>query len=89
METLKSLLGFDCQSTVVVIPNKDLHSVLPHCFRRGLFTYAIGGICVLNCFFVCLFVCFFLAAAAASSFPKLDVFKRSERTCTTSSIVNR
>ena len=33
--------------------------------------------------------CFFLAAAAASSFPKLDVFKRSERTCTTSSIVNR
>ena len=59
METLKSLLGFDCQSTVVVIPNKDLHSVLPHCFRRGLFTYAIGGICVLNCFFVCLFVFFF------------------------------
>ena len=88
METLKSLLGFDSQSTVVVIPNKDLHSVLPHCFRRGLFTYAIGGICVLNCFFVCLFV-FFLAAAAASSFPKLDVLKRSERTCTTSSIVNR
>ena len=40
--------------------------------------------------FFCLFVCFFfLAAAAASSFPKLDVFKRSERTCTTSSIVNR
>ena len=90
METLKSLLGFDCQSTVVVIPNKDLHSVLPHCFRRGLVTYVIGGICVLNCFFVCLFVClFFLAAAAASSFPKLDVLKRSERTCTTSSIVNR
>ena len=51
METLKSLVGFDCQSTVVVIPNKDLHSVLPHCFRRGLFSYAIGGICVLNCFF--------------------------------------
>ena len=83
MKTLK----FDCQSTIVVIPNKDLHSVLPQCFRCGLFTYAIGGICVLNCFF-CFFV-FFLAAAAASSFPKLDVLKRSERTCTTSSIVNR
>ena len=88
MKTLKSLLGFDCQPIVVVVPNKDLHSVLPHCFRGGLFTYAIGGICVLNCFFVCLFVCF-LAAAAASSFPKLDVLKRSERTCMTSSIVNR
>ena len=35
METLKSLLGFDCQSTVVVVPNKDLHSVLSHCFRSG------------------------------------------------------
>ena len=43
--------------------------------------------CVELFFFVCLF--FFLAAAAASSFPKLDVLKRSERTCTTSSVVNR
>jgi len=84
LETLKSLLGFDCQPTVVVVPNKDLHSVLPHCIRSGLFTCAIGGICVLNCRFG-----FFLAAAAAASFPKLDVLKRSERTCTTSSIVNR
>ena len=81
METLKSLLGFDCQPTVVVVPNKDLHSVLPHCFRSGLFTYAIGEICVLICFFV------FFSAAAAASF--VDVLKRSERTCTTSSIVNR
>ena len=74
METLKSLLGFDCQSTVVVIPNKDLHSVLPHCFRRGLFTYAIGGICVLNCFFVFLFV-FLFGCCCCFFFSKVGRFK--------------
>ena len=81
METLKSLLGFDCQSTVVVVPTGSAFgssSLFPFwsiyiCDRKNM--------CV-ECFF-------FFLAAAASSFTKLDVIKRSERTCTTSSIVNR
>ena len=80
METLKSLLGFDCQSTVVLVLTGSAFG------SSSLFPFWSIYICDRKNMCV---ECFFFLAAAASSFPKLDVIKRSERTCTTSSIVNR